>query len=295
MLKKTVEMGTLYNPSGWGSKFTFKDANGKNFRMPMAGKTGTPQNWSDAWTVGYSPYYTTAIWFGFDRPGNSLGVNLTGSTLAGPVWADYMREIHQGLPFRDFVRPTSGIIDVTVCAKSGLLKTEACNQGELTLPFLEGTQPDQYCNIHGNAAYSSVNSISLMASSALTVNDEVLLNSLSMPTLNLDLLPTTRPGERTGTNNSRPGETEVPAVDRGRAGSGSLAQRGNTRPGGGGSRNTARQDDSSPMEMTGPGNPLLDGDEDAEPALDNQETGESPEPVRTEYGLELPDYNPLLD
>jgi penicillin-binding protein 1A len=52
--------------------------------------------------VGYSPYYTTAVWFGFDRPGNSLGVELTGATLAGPVWGDYMREIHRGLPRRDF-------------------------------------------------------------------------------------------------------------------------------------------------------------------------------------------------
>jgi penicillin-binding protein 1A len=237
MLKKTVEMGTLYNPSGWGSKFTFKDANGKNFRMPMAGKTGTPQNWSDAWTVGYSAYYTTAIWFGFDRPGNSLGVNLTGSTLAGPVWADYMREIHQGLPFKDFIRPASGLIDVTVCAKSGLLKTDACNQGEVTLPFLEGTQPNQYCNIHGNAAYSSRSSINIMATSAMTINDDALINSLSMPTLNLDLLPPTRTESRTETGNTTPA---------------------------------------------------------AAPALSSVEEPVA-ETVPSGYGLELPNYNPLLD
>ncbi|MDR0602035.1 MAG: PBP1A family penicillin-binding protein, partial [Treponema sp.] len=108
ILKKTVEAGTLAHGAGWGSKFTFKDEKENRFRMPAAGKTGTPQNWSDAWAVGYTPYYTTAIWFGFDRPGNSLGVNLTGATLAGPVWGDYMREIHQGLPFRDFIRPSTG-------------------------------------------------------------------------------------------------------------------------------------------------------------------------------------------
>jgi len=115
----------------------------------MAGKTGTTQNWADAWTVGFSPYYTTAIWFGFDRPGNSLGLNLTGSTLAGPIWADYMREIHLGLPFRDFVRPSSGIVDATVCIRSGLLLTEYCNEGEATLPFLSGTQPVHTCDYHG--------------------------------------------------------------------------------------------------------------------------------------------------
>ena len=154
MLKRTVENGprghgTLYNPSGWGSKFTFVGENGRSFKMPMAGKTGTTQNWADAWTVGFSPYYTTAIWFGFDRPGNSLGLNLTGSTLAGPIWADYMREIHLGLPFRDFVRPSSGIVDATVCIRSGLLLTEYCNEGEATLPFLSGTQPVHTCDYHG--------------------------------------------------------------------------------------------------------------------------------------------------
>jgi penicillin-binding protein 1A len=188
MLKKTVEMGTLAWPVGYGSKLTFKDEKGKNFKMPMAGKTGTPQNWSDAWTVGYSPYYTTAIWFGFDRPGNSLGVNLSGATLAGPVWADYMREIHQGLPFKDFVRPSSGLIDVTVCAKSGLLKTPACNQGEVTLPFLEGTQPVLYCDVHGNAGSTEIN-IERFRINAISIDDSDLLKDLAMPVLPQEFLP----------------------------------------------------------------------------------------------------------
>jgi membrane peptidoglycan carboxypeptidase len=163
----------------------------------VAGKTGTTQNWSDAWAVGYSPYYTTAIWFGFDKPGNSLGVELTGSTLTGHVLGDYMREIHRGLPRRDFSRPATGIIDVTVCVKSGLLKTAACNEGEISLPFLEGTQPALYCNIHGNAAYSY--SPSRMPAGSLQLgrfNDEALLESLSMPTLRLDLLPELRADSR---------------------------------------------------------------------------------------------------
>ncbi|MDR0877549.1 MAG: PBP1A family penicillin-binding protein [Treponema sp.] len=190
MLEKTVEVGTLANGAGWGSKFTFRDEKGNRFKMPAAGKTGTPQNWSDAWAVGYTPYYTTAIWFGFDKPGNSLGVNLTGSTLAGPVWGDYMREIHQGLPLKNFARPSTGIVDATVCAKSGLLKTAACNEGDVTLPFLEGTQPVSYCNIHGsNASYSSGTAINTMRSGNLAFDDEDLLNSLTMPTLQPDLFP----------------------------------------------------------------------------------------------------------
>ena len=91
---------------------------------------------------------TTAIWFGFDRPGNSLGVSQSGAAIAGIAWANYMSEIHKGLPFKDFVRPQSGLIDVTVCSVSGLLPTEYCDEGTVTLTYYEGTQPKSYCDLH---------------------------------------------------------------------------------------------------------------------------------------------------
>jgi penicillin-binding protein 1A len=185
ILEKTVEIGSLASGSGWGAKFTFRDENDRSFRMPVAGKTGTTQNWSDAWAVGYSPYYTTAVWFGFDRPGNSLGLELTGATLSGHVWGDYMREIHRGLPRRSFSRPTSGVVDVTVCAKSGLLRTAACNEGEVTLPFLEGTQPYQYCEIHGSTSFDTRISISTIPYGGM---DTSFLDSLAMPQLPSDIL-----------------------------------------------------------------------------------------------------------
>jgi penicillin-binding protein 1A len=211
MLKRTLEngptgWGTLYNPSGWGSKFTFRDENGRNFRMPMAGKTGTPQNWSDAWTIGFSAYYTTAVWFGFDKPGNSLGLSLTGSTLAGPVWADYMREIHQGLPYRDFARPSTGVVDVTICAKSGLLPTSLCNDGEITLTFLEGTQPILPCDYHGNSrgmeTFGNIvfNSMFLDAGSVISslqmpvLRDEEIIRGLNAPRSQSSQNATTTPG-----------------------------------------------------------------------------------------------------
>jgi penicillin-binding protein 1A len=212
MLEKTVEEGTLVAGSGWGSKFTFQDENGRSFRIPMAGKTGTPQNWSDAWTVGYSPYYTTAVWFGFDRPGNSLGVEITGSTLAGHVWGDYMREIHKGLPRKDFVRPPSGIIDVTVCAKSGMLRTAFCNEREVTLPFLEGTHPVQYCELHRSVSpYEAKIPISIPFS-GLDVDD--LFKNLTMPVLPPDIL-SELPGDRTNRNPSSVRTNPTPFVDRG--------------------------------------------------------------------------------
>ncbi|MCL2066158.1 MAG: PBP1A family penicillin-binding protein [Treponema sp.] len=191
ILERTVEEGTLSSGAGWGSKFTFRDENGRSYRIPVAGKTGTTQNWADNWAVGYSPYYTVAIWFGFDKPGNSLGVDLTGATLAGPVWGDYLREIHRGLPYRDFSRPAAGIIEVSVCAKSGLLRTGACNEGEVTLPFLEGTQPAQYCSVHGNSASLSTR-IPVSSYQFGAFDNDDLLDSLSMPALPFDILPELR-------------------------------------------------------------------------------------------------------
>ena len=148
LLQNTTASGTL----GWAAegrrKFTFMDKNGAQFTIPSAGKTGTTQNWADAWTVGFTPYYTSALWFGFDRRGMSLGLQNTGATLAGPAWGDFMHEIHKELPYRDFVRPQNGLVTATVCKKSGLLPTEYCDEGTVTLEYLEGTQPTSYCTYH---------------------------------------------------------------------------------------------------------------------------------------------------
>ena len=186
MLQNSLELGprghgTLFNPSRWGTLFVYRDENGRTFRMPMAGKTGTTQNWADAWTVGYSPYFTTAVWFGFDRPGNSLGVTLTGSTLAGPVWANYMSEIHMGLPFREFARPSTGLVDLTVCARSGLLLTSACTAGAHTITFLEGTQPVLFCDMHG--ASRNRNNLRHADVDLMFVDTNDVLRNLAMPTI----------------------------------------------------------------------------------------------------------------
>jgi len=203
ILEKTVEIGSLASGSGWGAKFTFRDENDRSFRMPVAGKTGTTQNWSDAWAVGYSPYYTTAVWFGFDRPGNSLGLELTGATLSGHVWGDYMREIHRGLPQRSFARP-SGVIEMTVCAKSGLLRTTSCNEGEVTLPFLDGTQPYQYCDIHGSV--SPFETKIPFSTIPLGIGSTPFIDSLTMPQLPdeiLELLRETNRNQSTTTQANR--------------------------------------------------------------------------------------------
>jgi penicillin-binding protein 1A len=152
MLGKVTKYGTLAGPSWEGRILTYTDASGKKYTIPCAGKTGTTQNWSDAWTVGFTPYYTTAIWFGFDTHGNSLGTNQSGATIAGMYWANYMRTIHADLAPRSFQRPQSGLVEATVCSVTGLLPTPSCNEGTTTLLFLEGTQPNKLCDYHSTSA-----------------------------------------------------------------------------------------------------------------------------------------------
>ena len=134
MLETTVQSGTLrYARSLVGG-----------FDQPTAGKTGTTQNWADAWTVGFTPYYTTAVWMGFDQGGtNSLGVNQTGAVTTGPVWAQYMKEIHEGLPPGEFVRP-EGIVEQEVTARSGLLPPAGYTGRTIQEVFLAGTQPTTF-------------------------------------------------------------------------------------------------------------------------------------------------------
>ena len=89
LLEQTVNNGGTLAAQAW--HFNYRDENKNRYTMPAAGKTGTTQNWADAWTCGFTPYYAAAFWFGFDKPGQSLGLNITGATLAGYAWGEYYR------------------------------------------------------------------------------------------------------------------------------------------------------------------------------------------------------------
>ena len=153
LLEQTVQSGTL-GAQSW--KFTYRNDNGVKYTMPAAGKTGTTQNWADAWTSGFTPYYTSTFWFGFDRPGQSLGLKITGATLAGYAWGDYMREIHRNLLVKDFPQPLEGVIQATVCATTGKIPTPACDGHLTTQWYLQGTQPTEICNVHSGSSTSGL-------------------------------------------------------------------------------------------------------------------------------------------
>jgi penicillin-binding protein 1A len=151
ILQNSVRMGTLASSTNYGSLFRYTDANGKSYTMPAAGKTGTTQNWTNAWAVGYTPHITSAVWFGFDKPGETLGLSLTGATLSGRAWARFMKAANEDYPHKDFAAPQSGLVRAEVCSVSGMLPTPACGNNRTMQYFLDGTQPVTLCTTHTNA------------------------------------------------------------------------------------------------------------------------------------------------
>lgn len=125
--------------------------NAKFSGMTMAGKTGTTSSRKDLWFVGYTPYYTAAVWTGYDqqeRLGSSLGNPSTA------LWRKVMSEIHKNLENKDFETPSGEqIVSVSYCLDSGLLATDYCRNDPrgsrvTTGKFLKGDAPTQYCAIH---------------------------------------------------------------------------------------------------------------------------------------------------
>ena len=154
MLEQTVHGGGTL--AAQDKRLDYVTPAGVKYRIPSAGKTGTTQNWADAWTAGFSPYYTAAFWFGFDKRGQSLGLNITGSTLAGYAWGEYFSQIHADLPSKDWKQPAEGVVQMTVCSVSGDLITKNCTEGRTTQWFLAGTQPTKTCKIHNNSEVEAI-------------------------------------------------------------------------------------------------------------------------------------------
>ena len=88
------------------------------------------------------------MWAGFDQRGSSLGVNQTGATATGWIWGEYMAYINREKPYKDFNRPSSGLVEMEICDVSGQIPTDNCSDGTHTELFLSGTEPQSYCKIH---------------------------------------------------------------------------------------------------------------------------------------------------
>ena len=122
--------------------------------MHVAGKTGTTNNDQDRYFVGYTPYYSCAVWVGYVH---NQRIVASGNPAAS-MWQKVMSRIHADLPDKDFFS-CSGLTYVKVCADSGLLATDSCAEdcrGSRVYSALVAADnaPSAYCNMHTSPIYT---------------------------------------------------------------------------------------------------------------------------------------------
>lgn len=110
---------------------------------PAAGKTGTTDEYKDAWFVGYTPQLCCAVWVGYDR---NATVNMAGGVVAGPIWANFTRQASMRLTDQDFARPEKVVV-LPICLDTGQVACESCPR-QVQMAFLEGTEPEEICYEH---------------------------------------------------------------------------------------------------------------------------------------------------
>ncbi len=110
----------------------------KALGRPVAGKTGTTNDYVDAWFLGYTPELVTGVWVGLDRK-ESLGRHETGSRAASPIWLSFMKAALKTKPASVF-RVPSGVVFVKIDSQTGLLAQEEAPEAVFEV-FKEGTVP----------------------------------------------------------------------------------------------------------------------------------------------------------
>ena len=110
-------------------------ARAAGFKLPAAGKTGTTDNYADAWFVGYTPHLVTGVWFGMDQPSPIMNRGFA-SVVAVPAWAEFMRHA-TARDAADWFTPPSDVEKITICRTSGQRATDACRHGWMDPGFVQ--------------------------------------------------------------------------------------------------------------------------------------------------------------
>jgi membrane carboxypeptidase/penicillin-binding protein len=133
MLKDVLTSGTAKSLKGFSQKH------------PCAGKTGTTDDYRDAWFIGYTPRIVTGVWVGYDQP-RSGGRGFTGGVVAAPIWERFMRKAVALFPADDFAQPDT-VITVSIDPATGQLATATCPTRRDEF-FRAGTEPHELCHLH---------------------------------------------------------------------------------------------------------------------------------------------------
>jgi penicillin-binding protein 1A len=130
------------------------------FTLPAAGKTGTTNDYHDAWFVGFTPSLVAGVWIGYDQPRTIVSNGYAGE-LAVPLWGRFMKVATNG-DEPEWFRAPSNVGSATICRLSGKLATNACRDVETvdengdvtrrsmayTEHFVRGTEPHEDCPLH---------------------------------------------------------------------------------------------------------------------------------------------------
>ncbi len=150
MLADVVNYGTAWRARQLG------------FKLPAAGKTGTTNDYHDAWFVGYTPRLVTGVWIGFDQPQTIMRSGYAAE-VAVPLWAAFMRTATATDP-ADWYKPPRGIVSANICRLSGKRPADGCygshdidDNGMSSSPanvyteyFVRGTEPQESCPVHAS-------------------------------------------------------------------------------------------------------------------------------------------------
>jgi penicillin-binding protein 1A len=146
ILKKVIESGT---------------GKGADIGRPAAGKTGTTENNVDAWFAGYTPDLVTVVWMGHPEASQPMepinGSVVVGGTYPADIWREFMSSALEDIPVSDFNKPDKELIDIKVCADSGLLTTFWCPEVSIEWHiFIEGKEPEDICDVHNKVKVPDV-------------------------------------------------------------------------------------------------------------------------------------------
>jgi penicillin-binding protein 1A len=125
------------------------------FWHPAGGKTGTTNNFTDAWFVGFTPRIVAGVWVGFDDPSKSLGAHQSGSRAALPIWAVFRRELHEKMEWErlEFEQPV-GVVTAKICEESGEKAGPYCPNIYEEV-FRRGDEPIGACSVHRIPGFDS--------------------------------------------------------------------------------------------------------------------------------------------
>jgi 1A family penicillin-binding protein len=154
---RAIRPGTAYLMSSMMAdvidRGTGSGARREGFRLPAAGKTGTTDDYGDAWFIGYTPELVTGVWFGYDDHRKIMNRGFA-ATVAVPAWAHFMAKATEG-QMPSWFQPPSDVEKIAVCRETGMRATDACRfedaEGHANVYedyFLLGTGPFDVCPGH---------------------------------------------------------------------------------------------------------------------------------------------------